>query len=43
MDDQTPAPDELTHKRGRPPGSKNSLRELPDGPVDEMTGLTQRQ
>ncbi|HKY56987.1 MAG TPA: repressor LexA, partial [Aeromicrobium sp.] len=31
------------HKRGRPKGSKNSLRELPDGPVDEMTGLTQRQ
>jgi repressor LexA len=35
-------PDSL-HKRGRPKGSKNSLRELPDGPVDEMTGLTQRQ
>jgi len=31
------------HKRGRPKGSKNSLRELPDGPVDEMTGLTPRQ
>src|SRR5262245_23776121 len=30
-------------RRGRPRGSKNSLRELPDGPVDEMTGLTQRQ
>jgi repressor LexA len=43
MDDQTPPVDELSHKRGRPPGSKNSLRELPDGPVDEMTGLTQRQ
>src|SRR5690349_9627902 len=31
------------HKRGRPKGSKNSVRELPDGPVDEMTGLTERQ
>lgn len=30
-------------KRGRPKGSKNSVRELPDGPVDEMTGLTERQ
>lgn len=42
--------DETTHqdsgdapRRGRPKGSRNSLRELPDGPVDEMTGLTQRQ
>jgi len=42
MDELTPS-DDLAHKRGRPPGSKNSLRELPDGPVDEMTGLTQRQ
>ena len=32
-----------TPRRGRPPGSRNSLRELPDGPVDEMTGLTTRQ
>ncbi len=31
------------HKRGRPKGSRNSVRELPDGPVDEMTGLTERQ
>jgi repressor LexA len=31
------------HKRGRPKGSKNSVRELPDGPVDAMTGLTERQ
>lgn len=30
-------------RRGRPKGSKNSPRELPDGPVDEMTGLTERQ
>ena len=35
--------DDTPRKRGRPPGSKNSLRELPDGPVDEMTGLTARQ
>ncbi|HUQ00080.1 MAG TPA: transcriptional repressor LexA, partial [Aeromicrobium sp.] len=35
--------DHAEHKRGRPKGSKNSLRELPDGPVDAMTGLTQRQ
>lgn len=32
-----------TPRRGRPKGSKNSPRELPDGPVDEMTGLTTRQ
>ena len=31
------------HRRGRPKGSRNSVRELPDGPVDEMTGLTERQ
>ena len=30
-------------KRGRPPGSRNSVRELPDGPVDDLTGLTPRQ
>lgn len=30
-------------RRGRPPGARNSVRELPDGPVDEMTGLTERQ
>ena len=42
MSDEELHPESL-HKRGRPKGSKNSLRELPDGPVDEMTGLTQRQ
>lgn len=36
--DETSAP-----RRGRPPGSKNSVRELPDGPVDDLTGLTARQ
>ena len=30
-------------RRGRPPGSRNSVRELPDGPVDDLTGLTPRQ
>ena len=30
-------------RRGRPPGSRNSVRELPDGPVDDLTGLTARQ
>ena len=30
-------------KRGRPAGSRNSVRELPDGPVDDLTGLTPRQ
>src|SRR5205085_6954114 len=32
-----------TPRRGRPPGSRNSVRELPDGPVDDLTGLTPRQ
>jgi repressor LexA len=32
-----------TARRGRPPGSPNSVRELPDGPVDDLTGLTPRQ
>lgn len=35
--------DDTTPRRGRPPGSKNSVRELPDGPVDDLTGLTARQ
>ncbi len=30
-------------RRGRPPGSRNSVTELPDGPVDDLTGLTPRQ
>ena len=30
-------------RRGRPPGSRNSVSELPDGPVDDLTGLTPRQ
>lgn len=34
---------EAESRRGRPKGSRNSVRELPDGPVDSMTGLTQRQ
>jgi repressor LexA len=42
MSDEDFSTEEL-HKRGRPKGSKNSVRELPDGPVDEMTGLTERQ
>jgi repressor LexA len=42
-DDMSDDVDDTPRKRGRPPGSKNSLRELPDGPVDEMTGLTARQ
>jgi repressor LexA len=44
-DEDFSTPDEHAdlHKRGRPKGSKNSVRELPDGPVDEMTGLTERQ
>ena len=32
-----------TPRRVRPPGSRNSVRELPDGPVDDLTGLTPRQ
>jgi len=32
-----------TARRGRPPGSRNSVSELPDGPVDDLTGLTPRQ
>ena len=48
MSDETPADTPVddataTPRRGRPPGSRNSVRELPDGPVDEMTGLTPRQ
>ena len=35
--------DDSTPRRGRPPGSRNSVRELPDGPVDDLTGLTPRQ
>ncbi|MGI9084119.1 MAG: transcriptional repressor LexA [Aeromicrobium sp.] len=40
-DDTQPSADK--HRRGRPPGSPNSVRELPDGPVDDLTGLTPRQ
>jgi len=52
MSDDTPAddpaddavdPSSEAPRRGRPKGSRNSVRELPDGPVDEMTGLTGRQ
>ena len=32
-----------TPRLGRPPGSPNSVHELPDGPVDDLTGLTPRQ
>ncbi len=35
--------EDTTPRRGRPPGSRNSVRELPDGPVDDLTGLTPRQ
>ena len=35
--------DDTKPRRGRPPGSRNSVRELPDGPVDDLTGLTPRQ
>jgi repressor LexA len=35
--------EKTTPRRGRPPGSRNSVRELPDGPVDDLTGLTPRQ
>ncbi len=40
-DDTKPTADKP--RRGRPPGSRNSVRELPDGPVDDLTGLTPRQ
>lgn len=42
-DESTDVPTDDTPRRGRPRGSRNSVRELPDGPVDEMTGLTARQ